>query len=583
VLKRQTKNQKLTISSCLLKYDHGRESLPANQYILFVNCIIYCRVSTLEQAEGTSLEFQEEACRGYARAHHFNILSVFVEKGESAKFADRTQLLELVDFCRTHKGSVDVLLVWKIDRFARNVSDHFSVKATLLKYGVRIVSVTEPSDQNPEGRLMETILAGFAQFDNDIRALRTVQGMRRKIEEGIFPWKPPIGYRSASQLGEKKTEPDVPDEPLFGALREAWREFATGAYTKTEILRLLGRLGLTTRRGKTLTPQSLDCIFDNPFYAGILVDPWSGAEHQGQHVPMITRQEFARVQQIIRGRKHRIPHVKEREEFPLRGSVRCPSCQRVLTAGLSGGRSRKYPYYFCVNRACGCHTTYPAEAIHKEFETFVDTVAPNPERFAELEKQIIEEFERQQQVTKVKMSRQQAQLKRLKLQLEELIHMRAETLINTEEFLEQKTMIAEQRAALEIDAAPDQRMLGEAREGIEEIKAPFIALRETWRTVPPELRPRFKQLVLPLGFIVGRIRTARKGLLFSSFSGSDEGESDGVALPVWSLNQILQEIRAFSDLFRSMKMLKSLPHTPVLSSTERVTPPDSFEPEDLAA
>src|SRR3989442_768007 len=137
-----------------------------------MNGVIYCRVSSDEQVKGTSLESQELACGEYARSHSIKILKVFIERGESAKFADRTALLELIDFCRQNKSAVEMLLVWKIDRFARNVTDHFSVKATLAKYGTRIVSVTEPIDTNPEGKLMETILAGFAQFDNDIRAIR---------------------------------------------------------------------------------------------------------------------------------------------------------------------------------------------------------------------------------------------------------------------------------------------------------------------------------------------------------------------------------------------------------------------------
>ena len=157
--------------------------------------IIYCRVSSKEQIEGTSLESQQAACREYASAKNIEILKVFVEQGESAKFADRTQLLELIDFCQKNKGAVNALLVWKVDRFARNVTDHFNVKATLSKYGVRIVSVTEPIDTNPEGRLMETILAGFAEFDNSLRTARTIQGMRRRIQEGIFPWGPPLGYK----------------------------------------------------------------------------------------------------------------------------------------------------------------------------------------------------------------------------------------------------------------------------------------------------------------------------------------------------------------------------------------------------
>src|SRR5579862_395813 len=104
--------------------------------------VIYCRVSSREQIEGTSLEVQETACREYARVKGIEIVRAFIEQGESAKFADRTQLVELIDFCRDHKGSVNALLVWKVDRFARNVADHFSVKATLGKYGVSIVSVT---------------------------------------------------------------------------------------------------------------------------------------------------------------------------------------------------------------------------------------------------------------------------------------------------------------------------------------------------------------------------------------------------------------------------------------------------------
>jgi site-specific DNA recombinase len=208
------------------------------------NAVIYCRVSSKEQIEGTSLESQEIACKDYARTHDINVLKTFVERGESAKFADRTQLIELIDFCKNSKAKVQALLVWKLDRFARNVGDHFNIKATLMKHGVRVISVTEPIDSKPEGKLMETILAGFAQFDNDIRAARTVQGMRRKIQEGIFPWGPPLGYKGAARESTKKTKPDEPDQPLFGLLQRAWKEFSTGAHTKADIQRLMASWGV---------------------------------------------------------------------------------------------------------------------------------------------------------------------------------------------------------------------------------------------------------------------------------------------------------------------------------------------------
>src|ERR1035437_4158638 len=161
--------------------------------------------------EGTSLESQELACKEYAARNQLNVARIFVERGESAKYADRTQLLEMLAFCSKREHGIRELLVWKVDRLARNVGDHFNIKASLLKHDVRVVSVTEPIEAKPEGKLLETILAGFAQFDNDIRAARTVQGMQRKIQEGIFPWKPPLGYKGSTQPGSKKTEPDQPD------------------------------------------------------------------------------------------------------------------------------------------------------------------------------------------------------------------------------------------------------------------------------------------------------------------------------------------------------------------------------------
>jgi len=216
-----------------------------------MNVVIYCRVSSKEQVDGTSLESQEQACREYAARNRMNIMRVFTERGESAKFADRPRLLELIAYCRKRKNAVQQLLVWKVDRLARNVGDHYSIKAELLTMNVQVVSVTEPIDTKPEGKLLETMLAGFAQFDNDIRAARTLQGMRHKIQEGLFPWKAPIGYKSVTR-GEKKTEPDVPDQPAFRLLQQAWHEFATGKFTKAEMVRLLKGRGLRTHAGKPL-------------------------------------------------------------------------------------------------------------------------------------------------------------------------------------------------------------------------------------------------------------------------------------------------------------------------------------------
>jgi DNA invertase Pin-like site-specific DNA recombinase len=406
-----------------------------------MHAIVYCRVSSKEQVDGTSLESQESACRAYAAQNNFEVERVFVEQGESAKFADRTQLLELIDFCQKNKGSIQVLLVWKVDRFARNVADHYSVKTTLAKYGVRVVSVTEPIDSGPEGKLMETILAGFAQFDNDIRAMRVVQGMRRKIQEGIFPWGPPMGYRSSIEGREKKTRPDLPDRPAFELLQKAWQLLATGGYTRAEIGILLNRWGLQSAKRRTFSPQTLYQMFTNPFYAGVLTDPWDGQEYEGKHIPMVSKEEFAAVQRLISPHKHRVAHVKEHPEFPLRSLARCAGCEHALTGSFSKGRTRRYPYYVCHAPGCARRgKSLPTGDVHREYEALLDAIAPKPDLFEKLKAVVLERGTDRLRDREQSDKRRGERIARLDRELQELVRMRIADLITDEEFVRQKRL-----------------------------------------------------------------------------------------------------------------------------------------------
>jgi len=514
--------------------------------------VIYCRVSSKEQIEGTSLESQEVACREFARSRNIHVEKVFIEQGESAKCVDRTQLVELIDFCRNHKGNVDAVLVWKLDRFARNVSDHFSVKAVLGKYGVRIVSVTEPINDNAEGKLMETILAGFAEFDNSIRAMRTVQGMRRKIQEGIFPWRAPLGYRSSVLADEKKTRPDVPDEPAFSILRRAFKEFATGGYTKAEIGRLMNRWGLPAIRGKPVAAQWLDKLFSNPFYAGILVDPWSGEEHAGKHIPLLTRTEFARVQQVITRRSRSVVHHVERVEFPLRGVVRCAACNHTLTSAFSRGRSNSYPYYLCSQKQCVKRgKSLPAEPIHDEFMSYLDELAPRPNLIGELARRIAKFAAEEDQALAKQREHKRKTVAKLEAEIGELIRMRAQHLVNDEEFVVQKKRLTDQRMALE--AKPAQRMdLARVHADLRSIAEPLAELRTTRASLEPRFRLRFDHLILPGGFTVGKIRTAALGRLFYVFRTFSTMKSGVVALTCESSNPLIAEISEFAEVIGSL-------------------------------
>ena len=492
----------------------------------YMNGIIYCRVSSKEQTQGTSLESQEQACRKYAHSKHIGVLKVFVEQGESAKFADRTQLLELIEFSRKNKGNVELLLVWKVDRFARNVADHFKVKAELLKYGVRIVSVTEPIDTNAEGKLMETILAGFAQFDNDIRAMRTVQGMKRKLQEGLFPWKPPLGYKTSTTNGEKKTKPDLPDPDIFKNLQKAWHDYATGAYTKADIRRLLYTWGIGGANGKPLPAQSIDNLFRNPYYAGTLIDPWSGDEYSGQHPPMVSREVFQRVQRIIAGKSRSVSHVKDRPEFPLRGFVRCSSCRRHLTGSFSRGRTERYAYYRCGNRECASRSkSIPVATVQHEFETLLSQIAPRSGIVDKLCGMILKVIEKRDRFDRQRMAQARVSLAQIDEESQELIRMRAQGLITDSEFIAQKRVLADRRSGAEASIDDQRFRLNDLKKQMTQIAEPITRLHETWQHLPTPLSMQFQQLILPVGFVAGQNGTAELGCLFKLFGHLDGDDS----------------------------------------------------------
>ena len=199
-----------------------------------VGAIIYIRVSTKEQTENLSLPTQLRVCEEYCRREGFEILERFKEEGESAKTTDRRELQRVLAYCRSNKGKVHFLVVFNLTRFARDKYDHFALRSHLQSLGISLRSATEPIDDTSTGKLMEGVLAAFAQFDNDVRSDRTRAGMRAALELGRWTFLAPIGYLNRPRAMGKSLMQDPEPAPL---VRRAFEEYATGRYTKEQLLR----------------------------------------------------------------------------------------------------------------------------------------------------------------------------------------------------------------------------------------------------------------------------------------------------------------------------------------------------------
>ncbi len=316
--------------------------------------IIYIRVSTAEQVENNSLTNQHEACLTYCQQNDLEALQVFSDEGHSAKIRERPALLHALDFCKRNKGKVHTFLVWKLDRFSRNQSDHHALRAIIAGYGVALRSVTEILRDDPTGHLMEGILAAFAQFDNDIRGQRAVVGMVASLRKGRWTFKAPVGLLNKKDEHGNPTLAICPDSgPL---VKEGFEMFSTSRYTQTQLLDHLSQAGLRNHRGNRLNPQALSKMLQNGLYAGWIESSLIGTEKvRGNFEPLVDQELFDRCQ-AVRLKKQQgqsASRFRDNPDFPLRGFVKCGACGKPLTASWSRGNGGRYPYYRCHGKGCG--------------------------------------------------------------------------------------------------------------------------------------------------------------------------------------------------------------------------------------
>jgi hypothetical protein len=216
----------------------------------------------------------------------------------------------------------------------------------LQSLGISLRSATEPIDDTSTGKLMEGVLAAFAQFDNDVRSDRTRAGMKAALELGRWVFLAPVSYLNVPRSMGKSLINDPERAPL---VRRAFEEYATGQYTKEQLLKRARAWGLTNRRDKPLTSQAIGVLLRNQLYAGIVDVPEYGVRcERGDFEPLVSGELFYRVQAILSGRvPSNAPRQRAHPDFPLRGFVRCESCGRGLTGSWSKGPSGYYAYYHC--------------------------------------------------------------------------------------------------------------------------------------------------------------------------------------------------------------------------------------------
>lgn len=320
--------------------------------------VVYLRVSTKEQAErgggaeGFSIPAQREACQRKADSLSAEVVDEFIDAGESAKTAHRPELQRLLRFLLD--GSIQYVIVHKIDRLARNRVDDVEINVAIRKTGATLVSCTENIDETPSGALMHGIMSSIAEFYSKNLANEVIKGSVQKAKSGGTVGKAPTGYVNIRKMENGREIRTVEVDPERGPLMTwAFEQYAAGEWSLRTLLEALTERGLTTTAtarmpSKPLVLSHFLRLLRHPYYKGIV--RYRGVEYPGTHTPLVTDELWEKVQQMLSaantaGDKHKLHY------HYLKGSVFCGDCgERLIITMAKNRHGTVYPYFICVGR-----------------------------------------------------------------------------------------------------------------------------------------------------------------------------------------------------------------------------------------
>jgi site-specific DNA recombinase len=362
---------------------------------------IYIRVSTEDQAkEGYSLEVQREYLEAFAKRESYEIFKVYCDDGISAYSTRREALQELLKDAKDKK--FELVLVYKIDRFSRNLKDLLNLVDELSACGVAFKSATEPFDTSTSaGKLMFQQLGSFAEFERNRISERVFPGMIKGVQQGNWQGArfSPFGYtyNKAKKLLEiEQREADI--------VKLIYTMYLAGKSTQ-DIAVYLNRKKYQTRTGKQFYNKFICDVLKNRIYTGKIVwnkkhydknqktkkhykyvrnDPSKIIIAQGKHMPIIDEQDFEEVQKLLAVKKRRWrPRVKN-QEYLLAGLITCVKCSHKYhgVSSISNHRTnKKKRWYRCsgpyVNRVRCTNRAVKAEDIEPEVTKIVAQLVEN--------------------------------------------------------------------------------------------------------------------------------------------------------------------------------------------------------------
>lgn len=313
---------------------------------------LYVRKSTdVEDKQVRSIEDQLAVLRTLAKEQGLTIVQEFIEK-QSAKRPGRPVFGEMMK--GINKGQAQGIICWKLDRLARNPVDAAQIQWLLQEEVIKHIQTYDRSYHPSDNVMLMNMEFGIAnQYIRDLSA-NTKRGLLEKAKQGEYPGMAPLGY--LNDLRKKIVVIDPTKAPI---IKQAFEHYVQGVYSLDHMAGFLFERGIITKKinkdkskgSRPLKRDQISYILSNPFYCGLF--RYAGELYQGKHEPIISKQLFDKVQEVMQTRgwsRARTFHPQ-----PLCGLFRCGECGLMITAEQKikhqqNGNTHRYVYYHCTKR-----------------------------------------------------------------------------------------------------------------------------------------------------------------------------------------------------------------------------------------
>ena len=300
-----------------------------------MTAVIYARYSSDNQRE-ESIEGQIRECTAYAEKNGITVVKHYIDRALSAKTDNRPDFQQMIK--DSEKRLFDIVLVWKLDRFARNRYDSAHYEYQLERNHVKLVSATEPISDSPAGIMVKSMLTGMAEYYSAELSEKVVRGMTENVLKGKYNGGTiPIGFK----VDEEKFFQIDPLKAPF--VVEAFQRYNEGA-TMKELMNWLNDSGVTTNRNQKFTYNSVQTLLTNKRYIGEnhfkdIVMPDS--------IPAIVDKDlFEEVQQKIKKNSRAPARHKAEDDYLLTTKLFCGMCGAMMFGECGTGRNKVVHHYY---------------------------------------------------------------------------------------------------------------------------------------------------------------------------------------------------------------------------------------------